>query len=113
MKTSVRIASEEMPDGVLIRQASEGNEEAFEILVRRYREGLFRLIYNSLGNYHTTYDVLQQYVSRALSELHTEGSISSNGIYLVTIAMMRKPPPKRFDAGAGGTFFGPGESGGV
>lgn len=80
METSVRIACEELPDGILIRQASEGNEEAFEILVRRYREALFRLVYNSLGNYHTTYDMLQHvflqlYVS--LKKIQTDTSLKA------------------------------------
>lgn len=65
-------------DGVLVQQARDGDQEAFEQLVERYRIPLFRLIRHLVANADQARDLLQQvflqlYVS--LPTLHTTGSI--------------------------------------
>jgi len=50
----------EAPDGVLVQQAFNGDQDAFEVLVSRYQQSLFGLIYHYVGEYHEAEDVLQQ-----------------------------------------------------
>ncbi len=50
----------ETSDGVLVQQALNGDQEAFEALVSRYQQSLFGLIYHYVGEYHEAEDVLQQ-----------------------------------------------------
>jgi len=50
----------ETPDNVLVQQALDGDQEAFEALVSRYQRSLFRLIYRYVDEYHEALDVLQQ-----------------------------------------------------
>jgi RNA polymerase sigma-70 factor, ECF subfamily len=50
----------ETSDGVLVQQAFNGDQEAFEALVSRYQHSLFGLIYHYVGEYHEAEDVLQQ-----------------------------------------------------
>jgi RNA polymerase sigma factor (sigma-70 family) len=50
----------ETVDSALVQQALNGDQEAFESLVRRYQQSLFGLIYHYVGEYHETEDVLQQ-----------------------------------------------------
>jgi RNA polymerase sigma factor (sigma-70 family) len=47
-------------DEALAEQASAGDEEAFERLVRRYEQTLFSAIYHIVRNYHDAHDILQQ-----------------------------------------------------
>lgn len=50
----------ETTDSFLVRQALDGDQEAFEALVKRYQHALFGLIYHYVGEYHEAHDVLQQ-----------------------------------------------------
>jgi RNA polymerase sigma-70 factor (ECF subfamily) len=50
----------ESSDIVLVHQALTGDQAAFEALVSRYQQALFRLIYHYVGEYHEAHDVLQQ-----------------------------------------------------
>jgi RNA polymerase sigma factor (sigma-70 family) len=50
----------ETSDNVLVQQALDGVQEAFEALVSRYQRSLFRLIYRYVDEYHEALDVLQQ-----------------------------------------------------
>ncbi|HEY3993637.1 MAG TPA: sigma-70 family RNA polymerase sigma factor [Ktedonobacteraceae bacterium] len=70
----------DQPDGRLACLTLEGDEIAFEALVRRYNSPLFHFIYHLLGDYDRASDVLQQvmvqlYVS--LPTLHQEKSFKS------------------------------------
>ena len=49
----------ETADSVLVQQALNGDQEAFEALVSRYQQSLFGLIYNYVGEYHEAEDILQ------------------------------------------------------
>ncbi len=57
----------EQPDGVLARNALQGDELAFEVLVNRYSSRLFHFIYHLLGDYDRSCDILQQ----VMIQLHT------------------------------------------
>ncbi|HVB75859.1 MAG TPA: sigma-70 family RNA polymerase sigma factor [Ktedonobacteraceae bacterium] len=48
-----------LSDGLLVQQSLAGDREAFEILVHRYHDVLFHLVYSLLRDYHETYDILQ------------------------------------------------------
>ena len=50
----------EISDDELAHQALVGNQDAFEVLVRRYERLLFPLIYRYVGEYQEAHDVLQQ-----------------------------------------------------
>jgi RNA polymerase sigma-70 factor, ECF subfamily len=64
-------------DGVLVSRASNGDQEAFEALVSRYKQSLYGLIYHYVGEYHEAEDVLQQvwlqlYLSLATLRLNAQ-----------------------------------------
>ena len=64
-------------DSMLVQQALSGNQEAFEVLVSRYKKSLFGLIYHYVGEYHEAEDVLQQvwlqlYLSLATLRPHVQ-----------------------------------------
>ncbi|HEX7737496.1 MAG TPA: sigma-70 family RNA polymerase sigma factor [Ktedonobacteraceae bacterium] len=67
----------ELSDGQLAYLTLEGNECAFEALVKRYSSPLFHFIYHFLGDYDGACDVLQQVMVRlytSLPTLHQERS---------------------------------------
>lgn len=47
-------------DGALMVRAAEGDRASYEIVVRRYKETLFRFARRYLGNDEDAYDVLQE-----------------------------------------------------
>ena len=53
-------AEPETADSVLVQQALNGDQEAFEALVSRYKQSLFGLIYHYVGDCHEAQDILQQ-----------------------------------------------------
>lgn len=59
----------ERTDTVLAKQVLSGDQEAFEILVRRYQTPLFNFICHFLGDYDTACDVLQQVFLRFYASL--------------------------------------------
>src|SRR6266704_28467 len=50
----------EITDGMLVQQTLAGDQQAFEMLVRRYNVPLFNFICHCLGDYDQACDVLQQ-----------------------------------------------------
>lgn len=50
----------ELSDGILAQQALQGDQEAFEKLVRRYSSSLFNFICRFLSDYDAASDILQQ-----------------------------------------------------
>jgi RNA polymerase sigma factor (sigma-70 family) len=63
-----------MTDALLAKQVLEGDQEAFEILVRRYRTPLFNFICHFLGDYDQACDVLQQVFVRFYTSLPKLGT---------------------------------------
>ncbi|WP_297151366.1 sigma-70 family RNA polymerase sigma factor [Thermogemmatispora sp.] len=47
-------------DGILAQKALAGDEQAFEMLLKRYQTPLFSFIYHFLGDYDQACDILQQ-----------------------------------------------------
>ena len=74
-------------DSVLVKQIAAGDQEAFEILVRRYQTPLFNFIRRCIKDYELTHDILQHVffqlylhipkLSTNLSTLHTREPIKS------------------------------------
>lgn len=58
-------------DAVLVTQAMAGEQQAFEELVYRYQNLLFKVIYTYLRDYDQTYDVLQQVLLKWYKALPT------------------------------------------
>ncbi len=48
------------PDAELIQQVAQGNENAFEQLVKKYQHSVFNTIYRSIENYDDVEDVAQE-----------------------------------------------------
>jgi RNA polymerase sigma factor (sigma-70 family) len=61
-------------DAVLARQVLSGDQEAFELLVRRYETPLFNFICRFLGDYDQACDVLQQVFLRFYTSLPKLGT---------------------------------------
>lgn len=55
----VKAQPAEVTDGVLVKQSLAGDQEAFEMLVRRYHVPLFNFICHCLGDYDLACDVSQ------------------------------------------------------
>jgi len=71
------LSTPDLTDGILAQQALEGDEVAFEGLVRRYSPHLFNYIIHILGNYDQACDVLQQVFLQlylSLATLNQQGS---------------------------------------
>src|SRR5579875_1107052 len=58
-----------MSDAILAQQALEGDQDAYEILVKRYSTPLFNFICRFLGDYDQSCDVLQQVFLRFYTSL--------------------------------------------
>lgn len=64
----------DMTDAVLAKQVLGGDQEAFEVLVRRYNTPLFNFICRFLGDYDLACDVLQQVFLRFYTSLPKLGT---------------------------------------
>src|SRR5581483_1464118 len=64
----------DMSDALLAEMTLDGDQEAFEILVRRYSPSLFNFICRFLGEYDQACDVLQQVFLRFYSSLPKLGT---------------------------------------
>lgn len=60
IRERTRIHNPEMTDNALAQQSLEGNQQAFELLVKRYSGPLFNFIFRFLGDYDAASDILQQ-----------------------------------------------------
>jgi RNA polymerase sigma-70 factor (ECF subfamily) len=58
-QTYTDILSSDTSDGVLLRQIADGDQEAFEVLVRRYQAPLFNFIRRYIKDYELAHDILQ------------------------------------------------------
>ncbi len=59
----------DLSDAILAQQALQGDQDAYEILVRRYSTPLFNFICRFLGDYDQSCDVLQQVFLRFYTSL--------------------------------------------
>lgn len=63
-----------MSDALLAQMTLDGNQQAFEILIRRYGTTLFNFIYRFLGDYDQASDILQQVSLRFYTSLPRLGT---------------------------------------
>ncbi len=75
LRERTKIQLPNISDGVLARQTLDGDQQAFETLMKRYHAPLYNFICRFLNDYDQACDILQQvflqlYVS--LSNLHTD-----------------------------------------
>ncbi|MDH4180108.1 MAG: RNA polymerase sigma factor [Armatimonadota bacterium] len=79
-----------IPDTVrLAEAAAAGDAEAFDLLMKRYGDHVFRLALRMLGNREDAEDIQQEAFVRAYRKLHTfrgDGSFG-NWIYAVTVRL--------------------------
>ncbi|MBV9615014.1 MAG: sigma-70 family RNA polymerase sigma factor [Ktedonobacteraceae bacterium] len=93
IQTHPNTLSIDTSDSVLVKQIAAGNQEAFELLVRRYQTPLFNFIRRSIKDYELAHDILQHVffqlylhvpkLSTNLSTLHTREPVKS-WLYQVT-----------------------------
>lgn len=87
----------EEPDDVLVSRSKNGDKEAFDILVQRYREPLFRFIYHSLRQRDDAEDITQESFVRAYLSLHQLKDNRLFKIWLFKIALNLIRDNKRAD----------------
>jgi len=76
-----------MDEKELIRQAAEGSEEAFGLLVKKYRTKMFNLAYSLTRNRETADDMAQEVFIKAYIYLSKFKYKSSFGTWLYRIAV--------------------------
>jgi RNA polymerase sigma factor (sigma-70 family) len=76
----------DMTDAVLAKQVLSGDQEAFEVLVRRYNTPLFNFICRFLGDYDLACDVLQQVFLRFYTSLPKLGTSEPFKSWLFQVA---------------------------
>lgn len=76
----------DISDMVLAQQAISGEQEAFEVLVRRYSTPLFNFICRFLGDYDQACDVLQQVFLRFYTSLPNLGTTEPFKPWLFQVA---------------------------
>jgi RNA polymerase sigma-70 factor (ECF subfamily) len=95
----------EVDDLKLLRRAAVGESKAFDVLVNRHADRLFRLAYSLLGNAADSEDVLQETFAGAYRGMNGFEGRSSVGTWLTRILVTqaakwrrdRKRPVERLD----------------
>lgn len=85
-RKSHRVALERMSDEELMRHLQDGVEDAFNILVGRYRERLASYLYHFLHDQKQTEDLLQETFLRVFRNRHSYEPIAKFSTWLYTIA---------------------------
>jgi len=57
------------PDAELVKRSSDGEQEAFEPLVRRYSDSIVRFVYHMVGDFQTAEDIAQETFIKAFAHL--------------------------------------------
>jgi RNA polymerase sigma factor (sigma-70 family) len=78
-----------LPDGVLARRSLDGDQRAFETLVEHYRPLLFNSIYQILGDYDQSCDILQHVFLQLYLSLPTLKQDKSLRGWLLKVARNR------------------------
>lgn len=86
-RTETRL--QDLPDGVLAQKSLEGDQRAFETLVEHYRPLLFNSIYQILGDYDQSCDILQQVFLQLYLSLPTLEQDKSLRGWLLKVARNR------------------------
>ncbi|MEX0601680.1 MAG: sigma-70 family RNA polymerase sigma factor [Rhodothermales bacterium] len=85
-RQALRIALSEMSDEELMRQLQSGVEEAFNLLVERYRDRLASYLYHFLHDDDLAEDLLQETFLRLFRNRHSYEPIAKFSTWLYTIA---------------------------
>lgn len=80
---------ENLSDGVLAQQSLNGDQRAFEALIEQYRSLLFNAIYQILGDYDQSCDILQQVFLQLYLSLPTLKQDKSFRGWLLKVARNR------------------------
>src|SRR4051812_46983711 len=94
----------ELPDGDLVDQVLAGKVSAFDVLVLRYKERLYGVIYHMTSNHEDTNDLLMEVFDKAYRSLGTYKKDASFYSWIYRIAInrsinllrQRKRAPKGF-----------------
>jgi RNA polymerase sigma-70 factor (ECF subfamily) len=81
----------EEKDEILVQRSKNGDKEAFDILVQRYRASLFRFVYHSLHNREDAEDISQETFVKAyfsLSQLR-DNSYFKNWLFKIALNLVR------------------------
>lgn len=77
----------DIEDAALVARAAAGDERAFTLLMRRHKDGLYRLLRRYTGDADEAYDLLQESFAAAWSALGRFDRHRSFGIWLRSIAL--------------------------
>jgi RNA polymerase sigma factor (sigma-70 family) len=80
-------AAAEMEDLELVRRSQRGRLEAYEELVKRYRERIYATIYHMTSNHEDANDLVQETFIKAYQALHTFKRDASFYTWLYRIAV--------------------------
>jgi RNA polymerase sigma factor (sigma-70 family) len=80
-------ALSETKDTMLVANAKNGSDGAFEVLIKRHRQRILRVAQRMLGNREDAEDVAQQSFQKAFVYLHTFEQRSSFSTWLTRIAI--------------------------
>jgi RNA polymerase sigma-70 factor (ECF subfamily) len=75
-----------LPDEQLIIRFQEGDEEAFVVLVRRFKDPLTNYVYRFLGEYDEANDIVQETFLRLYKHRHSYNQVGKFSTWLYTIA---------------------------
>ncbi len=73
-------------DNTLIQQYLDGDSNAFEILLNRYKNGIFRFILGFCNNHSEAEDLLQEVFIKIIKGLHNFKGDSRFSTYFFTVA---------------------------
>ncbi|MBP7633027.1 sigma-70 family RNA polymerase sigma factor [Candidatus Ozemobacteraceae bacterium] len=74
------------PDGELVREALRGSAHAFEALVSRHQQGVYRFLYHFMGNAADAEDITQETFLNIHRKLKSHNPAQSFTSWMITIA---------------------------
>ncbi len=74
------------PDGDLVREALRGNAHAFETLVSRHHQSVYRFLYHFMGNAADAEDITQETFLNIHRKLKSHNPAQSFTAWMITIA---------------------------
>ncbi|OQA05514.1 MAG: ECF RNA polymerase sigma factor SigW [bacterium ADurb.Bin374] len=74
------------PDGELVREALRGNMHAFEMLVSRHHQGVYRFLFHFMGNAADAEDITQETFLNIHRKLKSHNPAQSFTSWMITIA---------------------------
>ena len=87
LATTVQTAKDADTDAVLVERVKNGDMSAFDTLTLKYRERLFGVVYNMLGNREDAMDIVQDAFIKAFSSIHSFKGNSAFYTWLYRIAV--------------------------